>query len=40
MLGSAFKLKIKVVRFLTYNELKSKKYNEVNQLTYKQLKGE
>lgn len=37
---SAFKLKIKAIRYTTYNELKTKTYNEVKNYTYSKLKGE
>lgn len=40
MLGSTFKLKIKAIRFLTYNEIKTKKYDEIKSFSYKKLKGE
>ena len=38
--GSVFKLKIKAIRYATYNELKTKTYNEVKNYTYSKLKGE
>ena len=38
--GSTFKLKIKAIRYATYNELKTKTYNEVKNYTYNKLKGE
>ena len=38
--GSLFKLKIKAIRYMTYNELKTKTYNELKQYTYNELKGE
>lgn len=40
MLGSVFKLKIKVVRYVTYQEIKSKTYTKLKTFTYKDLKGE
>lgn len=38
--GSTFKLKVKAIRYMTYNELKTKTYNELKQFTYNELKGE
>lgn len=37
--GSNFLLKIKAVRYATYEELKSKTYNEIKTFTYKELGG-
>ena len=37
--GSVFKLKIKAIRYATYEELKPKTYNEVKTFTYKELGG-
>lgn len=38
--NSEFLLKIKAIRYATYNELKLKKYNSVKSFAYKDLKGE
>lgn len=38
--GSLFKLKVKAIRYMTYNELKTKTYSELTEFTYKELKGE
>lgn len=38
--GSTFKLKVKVIDYLTYRELKTKTYNYYKNLRYKDLKGE
>ena len=39
--GSTFKLKIKAIRYATYQEIKNKlTYNSLNNYTYGQLKGE
>ena len=38
--GSTFKLKVKAIRYMTYNELKTKTYNELKQFTYNELKGD
>ena len=40
--GSIFKLKIKAIRFTTYNEFKTnqKTYNDLNSYTYGDLKGD
>ena len=38
--GSTFKMQIKVIRYITYNELKTKTYNEAKNYTYNELKGE
>ena len=38
--GSSFKLKIKCIRYMTYNEVKTKTYNQIKSYTYNQLKGE
>ena len=37
---SKFKLKVKAIRYLTYNELKTLTYNQVKNFTYGNLKGE
>lgn len=41
-IGSIFKLKIKAIKYLTYNELKTKSYSyyKNNNITYNDLKGE
>lgn len=39
--GSTFKLKVKVVRFATYNEIKNRlTYNTLKNYKYSDLKGE
>lgn len=38
--GSTFLLKIKVIRYLTYQEVKQKTYNETKSFTYAELKGD
>ena len=38
--GSNFKMKIKAIRYATYNELKNKTYNYSKKFKYKDLKGE
>lgn len=38
--GSNFLLKIKAIRYVTYEELKTKTYNQVKNYTYSELKGE
>ena len=40
MLGSTFKLKVKAIRYATYEELKPKSYTEVKSYKYSDLKGE
>lgn len=37
--GSSFRLKVKAIRYATYNELKPFNYNEVKNYTYNALKG-
>lgn len=37
--GSVFKLKIKAIRYLTYNEVKNKTYNQIKNYAYNNLKG-
>ena len=37
--GSIFKLKIKAIRYASYNELKNKTYTETEGYTYSQLGG-
>ena len=37
--GSNFLLKIKVIRYITYDEAKTKTYNEIKNYTYNELKG-
>lgn len=38
--GSSFLLKIKVIRYTTYEELKTKTYEQVKNCKYSELKGE
>jgi len=39
--GSTFLLKIKAIRYATFNEVKAKKnFNEIKLYTFNQLKGE
>lgn len=38
--GSIFKLKIKVINFLSYKEVKNKKYQYYTKFKYTDLKGE
>ncbi len=40
MFGSTFKLKVKAIRYATYNELKAKNYNYIKNYNYSELKGE
>ena len=40
MFGSNFLLKVKAIRYTTYNEMKSKTYNEARTWKYKEMKGE
>lgn len=37
--GSTFKLKVKAIRHIAYEELKAKTYNQIKQYTYNELKG-
>ena len=37
---SSFLLKIKVIKYFTYEELTKRKYNEINEHSYNNLKGE
>jgi len=37
--GSILKLKIKAIRYATYNELKERKYKDIKSFKYKDLKG-
>lgn len=39
VVGSTFKLKIKAIRYATYNELKYRKYDNMKSFNYKDLKG-
>ena len=39
MFGSVFKLKIKAIRYASYNELKDKTYTETEEYTYSKLGG-
>lgn len=38
--GSVFKLKIKVIKQVTYSEMKAKTYEYFKNVTYKKLKGD
>ena len=38
--GSTFLLKIKAIRYLTYDEVKAKTYNQIKEYFYNELKGE
>ena len=38
--GSTFLLKIKSIRYLTYDEVKAKTYNQIKEYSYSELKGE
>lgn len=38
--GSIFKLKVKVIRYLTYNEMKQLTVPKLKEFTVNQLKGE
>ena len=38
--GDTFKLKVKAIRYLTFDELKTLTYNQVKNFTYGNLKGE
>ena len=38
--GSTFLLKIKAIRYLTYNEVKENTYTQTKVYTYAQLKGD
>lgn len=40
VVGSTFLLKIKAIRYLTYNELKTKTYNQNKAYTYAEMKGD
>ena len=37
--GSTFKLKIKAIRYLTYKELGTTLYEDIENYTYSQIKG-
>ena len=37
---STFRLKVKVINYLTYEELKNQNYNYFKEYKYKELKGE
>lgn len=39
-LGDTFKLKVKAIRYVTFDELKTLTYNQVKNFTYGNLKGE
>lgn len=38
--GFSFLLKVKAIRYMTYNELKTKTYNQAKNYTYNEMKGE
>ncbi len=38
--GSTFKLKIKAIRYMTYEEIAAKAYEEIEDYTYSELEGE
>ena len=38
--GENFKLKVKAIRYVTFNELKTLTYNQVDDFTWGNLKGE
>ena len=38
--SSKFKISIKAIRYMTYDEVKTKTYNDIKQYTYNELKGE
>lgn len=38
--GSNFLLKIKAIRYATYEEIKARTYNNIKSYTYKELKGD
>lgn len=40
VVGSTFLLKIKAIRYLTYNEIKTKTYNQNKAYTYAEMKGD
>lgn len=40
IVGSTFKLKIKAIRYMTYEEITAKTYEEVEDYTYSELEGE
>lgn len=37
--GSTFRLKVKVTKYVTYSEVKTKTYNNIKNYTYNELKG-
>lgn len=37
--GDRFKLKVKAIRYLTFNELKTLTFDQVKEYTFGQLKG-
>ncbi len=39
VVGSTFKLKVKVINYLTYKEMKTKNYKYFKNYKYKNLKG-
>ena len=38
--GSTFRLKVKAIRYVTYNEVKIRTYNDIKNYTYNELKGD
>lgn len=40
MSGSNFKLKVKAIRYATYDELKQRTYNTIKTFKYGDLKGD
>lgn len=38
--GSTFLLKVKAIRYLTYDEVKTKTYIQIKNFTYSEMKGE
>ena len=40
MCGSTFKIKVKAIRYLTYEEVKTMTYQELKVRKYNDLKGE
>lgn len=39
VVGSTFKLKVRVIKYLTYKEMKTKNYKYFKDYKYKDLKG-
>ena len=38
--GDYFKIKIKCINYMTYDEVKAKTYDQIKTYTYSELKGE